>query len=983
MNTAFSKWLAMMLFIAAFLPVSGQTNAKVGDSLGISDTLKNGAGKSKNDEITKSDESNIKWKAEAVVKRFMRLLNSVGNRMYSIPETETIIRNSYANPVSKVFDDSTVIIADDLRQVQSNREVKEKPVFVYLKDFDLYYEKSESQSVAFSNFKVSNIKRAGNFYIKVYFDCLFQNKSTISALPYSLMSKVAELKLEKQDGKWNALIVDIHFLDSTDVNHPEKNDIKIIEDAGVATTDPLSLQTEENPIEKQALSKQLSDPVERERLLKQNDSIRTYMAFKNLKDSGDNAFNHKQFITAYQFYNEAEFMSSHSTVINQSARDYLETMVKQTRKNIAISDRSPDEQYTQYMQQSLRARNQRKYEEAVDFYNKALLIKPDDESTKAKKQELTTWINNLSRMDAKYTAGKYKDAIDDYDNAIKSDPKNSDYYLGRGKCFEKTKDLKKAMNDYKKAIELDENNLQAYFMKGMLHEKQGAFAEALACFTVCSTNDKTDLNSYLKMADINLAMNNINAAVGALDKGISNNPSAAILYNKKGELLYQQKKFADAMDNFSKAILSDSTSSASYYLRGLCELELKKISQAGEDFVKAKNLGLDAKANSHIQQMATDFYNDGLAKYNADKPDLALAVINYAVAIDPGKEQYRFQRAECYFKLRDFSNAIANYSQAIELNPDNFDAYKQRALSKFYLAQYKDAITDFETTIKLNSRSVESYKYLGDAYLKLKDYNKAITSYDAALSAPKSTKKSLDDIFFAELYNNMGEAYYYLDKLPLAMQNFKNAIENNKKNGEIYFNRGRTYLKLKELGNAEDDFKKALDFDGKNPLWNFKLGELYQVKEKYDKAIIQYNTAIGMDTAKALSLDPLYNRALCNVMLTNYGDALKGYTTILSKNAQANYPGFNTELGNLYLEVNQPDSALKYFDIAVTDASDPFPMYGKGVAYVQKKQLDEAFSWLAKSFALNKIPKTVVTRDKKLAAIRDDKRYKDLMRKYF
>src|SRR5687768_9577162 len=146
-------------------------------------------------------------------------------------------------------------------------------------------------------------------------------------------------------------------------------------------------------------------------------------------------------------------------------------------------------------------------------------------------------------MEAKYATGKFKNALNDYDKAIKEDPRNSDYYLGRGKCYDKTREFKKAMSDYKKAIELDENNLEAYKLKGALHEKQNALADALAAYTVCATSDKSDVASFIKMADLNHAIGNEKAAIDALDKGISYNSTSAALPHRKGELLYNAKKF--------------------------------------------------------------------------------------------------------------------------------------------------------------------------------------------------------------------------------------------------------------------------------------------------------------------------------------------------------------------------------------------------------------------------------------------------------
>ncbi|HET9276728.1 MAG TPA: tetratricopeptide repeat protein, partial [Flavitalea sp.] len=677
------------------------------------------------DKITTNDDRNIKSKAESVVKRFMNLLNTIATGLdLEVPETEGIIRKSYLPVESKIFYDSAVVVVDDLRKVESISQAKEKAAHSYLRDFEIFYKKSEKASVFFSNFEISNVKKGNYLYIKVTYDCLFGNKSKISDEPFGVQKRVAELRVEKLNNKWKTWIIDVHFLDSLDIVEANKNDIEVV-DAQKSSADSL---TADNDQENFIIASNTSmDPVQREALRRRNDSVRTYMAFRNLIDSGKHSLNNGQYILAYQFFNEAETVTNGSNgIIRQADVDFLQTMIKEARKNIAYAHRTPEEVFAGYMQDAALQKGLRNYDKALEAYSKALEIKPADENALQKKRTLSALVSALAAMEAKYAAGKYKDAIHEYEKAIKSDPNNSDYYVGRGKCYEKIRELKKAMSDYKRAIELDENHLQAYKEKGNLHEKQGDFANAIACYSICVTKDKNDVSSFLRLADLNLLAGNQNAAITALEKGIASNSSIAVLHFKKGEILQLMKQSARAIESFSTSIAFDSSNADAHFKRGLSYVDAKQVGLAAEDFTRARRFGLDSASNNITRQIAEDFFNSANRQFATGYYQTAITQLDQAILINPYKPEYRFQRGQYYLIMKQPDPAIQNFSDVLSSDPLNVRAFQLRGLAKHQKGQYQDAVADFNQAIKLNPRLPETHKYAGDALLKDGDYLNAI-----------------------------------------------------------------------------------------------------------------------------------------------------------------------------------------------------------------------------------------------------------------
>ena len=75
---------------------------------------------------------------------------------------------------------------------------------------------------------------------------------------------------------------------------------------------------------------------------------------------------------------------------------------------------------------------------------------------------------------------------------------------------------------------------------------------------------------------------------------------------------------------------------------------------------------------------------------------------SYPRASDPSyKDAYNF-RGLIKSQLKDFPEAIADYSKAIEINSKYEEAYKNRATSKCYLEDYEGAIADYKKAIEIN-----------------------------------------------------------------------------------------------------------------------------------------------------------------------------------------------------------------------------------------------------------------------------------------
>lgn len=123
------------------------------------------------------------------------------------------------------------------------------------------------------------------------------------------------------------------------------------------------------------------------------------------------------------------------------------------------------------------------YDAAIDAFNRSLLENNDQRIkdalksvTKLKeKLEAESYINpeiaeeHNNKANELYKAGKFPDALKEYNETIKRNPNNAKYYSNRAACYTKLMEFSSACKDCEKALSIDPNYLKAYQKKATCH----------------------------------------------------------------------------------------------------------------------------------------------------------------------------------------------------------------------------------------------------------------------------------------------------------------------------------------------------------------------------------------------------------------------------------------------------------------------------------------------------------------------------------
>lgn len=110
---------------------------------------------------------------------------------------------------------------------------------------------------------------------------------------------------------------------------------------------------------------------------------------------------------------------------------------------------------------------QGRYAEAIEFYNRALKLRPDLAQ------------HHYNRGKAYGSKEEYVQAIADYNRAIELDPTYSDAYNNRGMAYGALGDADREMQDYTQALQTRPTNAEAYNNRGSAYQKLNDFANAV------------------------------------------------------------------------------------------------------------------------------------------------------------------------------------------------------------------------------------------------------------------------------------------------------------------------------------------------------------------------------------------------------------------------------------------------------------------------------------------------------------------------
>jgi tetratricopeptide (TPR) repeat protein len=411
-----------------------------------------------------------------------------------------------------------------------------------------------------------------------------------------------------------------------------------------------------------------------------------------------------------------------------------------------------------------------------------------------------------------------REAIREFDLAIKLNPRYAIAYLMRGYIHSQLNNLQQAFDDYSQVIAINPNYSEAYNNRGSVRYKTKDFVGAISDLDKAIVAKPDNNLPYYNRGSSNLEINNFAGALKDFDQAISLGLKTVEVYNNRGLAKHSLRNYLGAIDDFNIAIKTSSGYALSYYNRGRTKFSLKDYDGSLIDV--EESIRLDPKhADSYgNRSILKDIRNDLIG---------AMSDINKAIELAPNNARHYAQRGAVKTKLNDFAGATSDFNKAIEIDPNLASIYTGRSLLKVRLNDTAGAINDLDRAILLNPENVEII-YIARGVLKtyLKDIPGAMSDFNKAI----------------EIDPKISQAYFYrgflrrkIDEVSGAMNDFNKVIELNPEYAEAYVERGALkMLKLDDRRGAIQDFQRAAQLfrkQGNDPELQKMLGLLKALGE--------------------------------------------------------------------------------------------------------------------------------------------------------
>ncbi len=451
-----------------------------------------------------------------------------------------------------------------------------------------------------------------------------------------------------------------------------------------------------------------------------------------------------------------------------------------------------------------------------------------------------------------------KNAINEFNTAIKIDSKHYPSYNALGVIALNTGNMPKAREFFNKALSIDKNYATAIDNLGTVDYLSGDYEMAQRMFLNALKINPNSSTAYFHLAQVLDKKSMYSRSLDAIDHSLRIKPNSSVAYNLKGEILKKQGNEAAAIESFKKSIAIKPENTKPY-------LNLAKIYEKRFDNELAiANLKTALAVNPSLNQ--AKLYIADLSLLKGDNKE-ALKYYSSLVGIEGYNTDALKGIANAYFadakvsasqnligRDKDLQIAYNNVERALNANPNDLQLY----LAKLKLAKLtnreKATQQTLDRILKTPVRGLNDMLARGDAYFAMNKYKEAKETFENSIVFAQSIE---DYLFVAEIltYDKFyPSAKNILRKVLITDSSNEEAINNlnyimsmEKQSENLYKDAKFFNKKDKNKVFAREYALRSLEFNPTNYNAALLSAKLCEKQKHYKEAVDAYKIVAGLE----------------------------------------------------------------------------------------------------------------------------------------
>lgn len=426
---------------------------------------------------------------------------------------------------------------------------------------------------------------------------------------------------------------------------------------------------------------------------------------------------------------------------------------------------------------------QRKFKEALRFYQAAYILEPNNSKRLVDLGDATektadsyddfrrvmVYYQRAIRHDPRAAEGYIKLGLlesEQYgferafkllNQALLLDPESAAPHIALGKYFYKKQDVDESLNEFLKAAQLDPTNSEVLYYAGLLRLKfrKGGEKEAEGFFYKAYIADPKNTEALAAWLRLKASQHDRTFAIKFMNSLLEKDPESPDLHWVMGEIFTASSEYRKAVSHYHRALDLDNRSSR-------VRMSL-------------------AQALEAVGQL-----------------DRAVAEYRLAALLDRRNAEGFYRAADLLFKMRKYNQAEEVLNFLIGLAPTYPGAHEY--LSRIHLVKKQDAlaITAMEKEVANNPQNYKYILELAELYMQFQKFDNAIRELSKVTNLP-SLKKAPE---------------YRFEKV------------------RAYLLLARCYRAQMKVDGAEGAIKLALELDPADPELQRELGYVYYAQQR-------------------------------------------------------------------------------------------------------------------------------------------------------